>query len=82
MYLKILQNVAALVTFQNRPSALRREENKVKFLEEQFRNEKLSFAHKKKTEPSFELFLITCKMNWNLTPSSLSKIRLLAGNKY
>jgi len=35
--------------------ALRREENKVKFLEEQFHNEKLSFAHKKKTELSFEL---------------------------
>ena len=54
-YLKILQNVAALVTFQNRPSALRRKEN-VEFLEEQFHNEKLSFAHKKKTKLSFELF--------------------------
>ena len=51
MYLKI-----ALVAFQNRPSALRREENKVEFLEEQFHNEKLSFAQKKKTELSFELF--------------------------
>ena len=51
MYLKI-----ALVAFQNRPSALRHEENKVEFLEEQFHNEKLSFAQKKKTELSFELF--------------------------
>ena len=30
--------------------ALRREENKVEFLEGQFRNEKLSFVHKNKTE--------------------------------
>ena len=56
MFLKILQNVAALVAVQNRPSALRREENKVEFLEEQFRGEKLSFGLKKKTELSFELF--------------------------
>ena len=49
MYLKILQNVAALVAFQNWPSALRREENKVEFLEEKFHSEKLSFALKKKT---------------------------------
>ena len=35
--------------------ALHREANKVEYLEEQFRNEKLSFAHKKKTELSFEL---------------------------
>ena len=48
MYLKILQNIAALIAFQNRPSALRREENKVEFLEEQFHNETLSFARKKK----------------------------------
>ena len=56
MYLKILQNVAALVAFQNRPSALRGEENKVEFLEEQFYSETLSFGLKKKTELSFELF--------------------------
>ena len=56
MYLSILKNVAALVAFQNRPSALRSEENKVEFLEEQFHDETLSFAHKKKTELSFELF--------------------------
>ena len=34
--------------------ALLREENKVEFLEKQFHKEKLSFAHKKKTELSFE----------------------------
>ena len=34
--------------------ALHREENKVEFLEEQFHNEKLSFAHKKKIKLSFE----------------------------
>ena len=55
MHLKILQNVAALLAFQNRPSALRSEENKVEFLEEQFHDETLSFAHKKKTELSLEL---------------------------
>ena len=50
MYLKILQNFAVLVAFQNS-----REENKIEFLEEQFHDEKLSSAHKKKTEFSFEL---------------------------
>ena len=35
--------------------ALRREENKIEFLEEQFHNDKLSSAHKNKTEISFEL---------------------------
>ena len=54
MYFKILQNVAVLVAFQN-SQALRREENKIRFLEEQFYNEKLSSAHEKKTELSFEL---------------------------
>ena len=39
---------------------LRREENKVEFLEGQFRNEKLSFVHKNKTEYSFELSLSIC----------------------
>ena len=48
MYLKILQNVAALVAFQNGPSALRREENKVEFLEEQFHNEKVSLPLNRK----------------------------------
>ena len=34
---------------QNKPSALiRREENKVEFLERQFLSEKLSFVHKRK----------------------------------
>ena len=46
---------------QNKPSAMiRREDNKVKFLERQFNSEKLSFVHKKESEHSFELFLSTC----------------------
>ena len=43
----MLQNFAVL--------HFRREENKIELLEEQFHNEKLSSAHKKKTELSFEL---------------------------
>ena len=34
--------------------ALRREENKVEFLEERFLDKKLPFFHKKKAEHSFE----------------------------
>ena len=46
---------------QNNPSALiRREENKVEFLERQFHGEKLSFVYKKETEHSFELSLSIC----------------------
>ena len=60
----------------------RREGNKVEFLEEQFHNEKLSFAHKKKTELSFEFNLYSEEKPHALTRSSLSKIRLLTGNKY
>ena len=37
--------------------ALRREENKVEFLERQFHNERLSFVHKRETGHSFELSL-------------------------
>ena len=37
--------------------ALRREENKVEFLEGRFLDEKLPFLHKKKAEHSFELSL-------------------------
>ena len=55
MYVKILQNVAALVALISKQQKTGREENKVQFLEEQFHNEKLSFAHKKRTELSFEL---------------------------
>ena len=36
---------------------LRREENKIEFLEGRFLDEKLPFLHKKKTEHSFELSL-------------------------
>ena len=88
MYLKIFQNVAAFVAFQNRPSAFRREENKVEFLEEQFHDEMLSLARKKlRFLLSFfnNLYINFFSpdygtMNRNLTPSSLSKIRLLVGN--
>ena len=40
--------------------ALRREENIVEFLDEQFRSQKLSIVHKKKTEHSFEVSLSIC----------------------
>ena len=55
MYVKILQNVAALVALISKQQKTGREENKVQFLEEQFHNEKLSFAHRTRTELSFEL---------------------------
>ena len=46
---------------QNKPSALiRREENKVEFLEREFQSEKLSFVDKKESEHPFELSLSTC----------------------
>ena len=46
---------------QNKPSApIRRAQNKVEFLQRQFHSEKLSFAHKKETEHSFELSLSIC----------------------
>ena len=45
----------------DKPSALiRREENKVEFLERQLLSEKDSFVHKKESEHSFELFLSIC----------------------
>ena len=53
MYLK---NFTALVAFQN-SRALRREENKVEFLEGRFLDEKLPFLHKKKAEHSLDLSL-------------------------
>ena len=40
--------------------ALRREENKVEFLEGQLGKEKLSFVHKEKTEDYIELSLSIC----------------------
>ena len=55
--LKFFKNFGALVLLvQNKPSASR-EENKVDILEGQFRDERLSFVHKKETEYSFELSL-------------------------
>ena len=52
MYLEIQQKVA----FQNRPE-LRREENKVEFLERRFLDENLPFLHKTKAGHSFQLSL-------------------------
>ena len=52
------KNFTALIAFQNRPE-IRREENKVEFLEGRFLDEKLPFLHKKKAEHSFELSLST-----------------------
>ena len=51
-----------LVLFKtDKPNApIRREENKVEFLERQFHRQKLSFVHKKETEHSFELSLSIC----------------------
>ena len=51
-----------LVLFKtDKPNApIRREENKVEFLERQFLSEKVSFVHKKESEHSFELFLSIC----------------------
>ena len=53
MYLK---NFTTLVAFQN-SRALRREENKVEFLEGRFLDEKFPFLHKKKAEHSLDLSL-------------------------
>ena len=53
MYLK---NFTALVAFQN-SRALRREENKVEFLEGRFLDEKLPFLQEKKAEHSLDLSL-------------------------
>ena len=48
-----LKNITVLVAFH----ALRREENKVEFLEGRFLDEKLPFLHKKKAEHSLDLSL-------------------------
>ena len=49
MYLKIQQQLLYLGCISNRPE-IRREENKVEFLEGGFLDEKLPFFHKKKAE--------------------------------
>ena len=53
MYLKILQKPRWLGCISDH--GLRREENKVEFLEGRFLDEKLPFLLKKKVEHSFEL---------------------------
>ena len=57
MYLKIRQNTSMPWLHLKTDHALRREENKVEFLEGRFLDEKLPFLHKKKAEHSFELSL-------------------------
>ena len=56
MYLKIQQKPSLTLHFKT-DHGLRREENKVEFLEGRFLDEKLPFLHKKKAEHSFELSL-------------------------
>ena len=60
MYLKILQKLSCPGCIFSKQAKPRREENKVKFFEGQFRTAKLSFVHKKKSEHSFEL---SCSFN-------------------
>ena len=61
MYLKLPKvslEIALPWLIQNKPSTpIRREENKVEFVERQFHSEKLSSVYKKETEHSFELSL-------------------------
>ena len=51
------KNFIALVLHFKTDHALRREENKVEFLEGRFLDEKFPFLHKKNAEHSFELSL-------------------------
>ena len=55
MYLKIQQKTLLPWLHLKTDHALRREENKVEFVERRFLDEKLPFLHKKKTEHSFEV---------------------------
>ena len=57
MYLKIQQKPSLTWLHFKTDHGLRREENKVEFLEGRFFDEKLPFLHKKKAAHSFELFL-------------------------
>ena len=57
MYLKIQQKPSLTWLHFKTDHGLRREENKVEFLEGRFLDEKLPFLHKKKAEHSFELSL-------------------------
>lgn len=57
MYLKIQKKTSLTRLHFKTDHGLRREENKVEFLERRFLDEKLPFLHKKKAEHSFELSL-------------------------
>ena len=61
--------------FSFKTALIRREENKVEFLERQFHSEKLSFVLKKETEHPFELSLSTCLL---LAHFSILKCKTLA----
>ena len=75
MYLKIgFKNLAAPLLHFKR-SQPRREENKVEFFEGQFRTAKLSFVHKKKSEHSFELPVLSTV---NFKPSEQRETLALA----
>ena len=60
MYLKIQQKPSLTWFHFKTDRGLRREENKVEFLEGRFLDEKLLFLHKKKADHSFELSFSIC----------------------
>ena len=67
MYLNIQQKLHCLGCISKQTDALRREENKVEFLEGRFLDEKLPFLHQKKAEHSSELSLsIFCLLTIDL----------------
>ena len=55
MYLKKASETSLSCGCISKQAKPRREENKVDFFEGQYRTAKLSFVHKKKSEDSFEL---------------------------
>ena len=63
-YLKIQQKLRCLGLLFKTDHVLRREKNKVEFLEGRFLEKNLPFLHKKKTEHSFELSI---SIFWLLT---------------
>ena len=75
-YLKI----AALVAFKT-DHALRREENKVEFLEGRFLDEKLPLIHEKKPERSFELSLSIFCLNLEVQKSGHHRM-VIARNQF
>ena len=67
MYFKIQQKLHCLGCISKQTEALRREENKVEFLDGRFLDEKLPFLYQKKAEHSFALSLsIFCLLTIDL----------------